>query len=126
MGLSAQTNIDFTKYTLDNGLKVILHQDATAPIVAVSIMYEVGGKDSFEGRTGFAHFFEHLLFEGSKNIKRGEYAKYVEDAGGVLNANFGHIYVGFGEEIDLKEYTDAMQKAHSVFPPRRGPIGIGA
>ena len=82
-----QTNIEFTKYELDNGLKVLLHQDATAPIVAVSIMYQVGGADSFEGRTGFAHFFEHLLFEGSDNIGRGEYAKYVEDAGGVLNAN---------------------------------------
>lgn len=87
-GLNAQkTNIEFTEYELDNGLKVILHQNRSTPIVAVSIMYEVGGKDSFEGRTGFAHFFEHLLFEGSANIKRGEFAKYVEDAGGVLNAN---------------------------------------
>ena len=87
-GLSAQTtNIEFTKYTLDNGLTVILHQDKSTPIVATSIMYKVGGKDSFAGRTGFAHFFEHLLFEGSENIGRGEFAKYVEDAGGVLNAN---------------------------------------
>ena len=84
--LSAQ-NIEFTKYTLDNGLTVLLHQDATAPIVAVSVMYQVGGADSFEGRTGFAHFFEHLLFEGSENIDRGEYAQYVQDAGGILNAN---------------------------------------
>lgn len=88
LSLTAQrTNIEFTQYTLDNGLKVILHEDATAPIVAVSIMYQVGGADSFEGLTGFAHFFEHLLFEGSENIGRGEYAKYVENAGGVLNAN---------------------------------------
>lgn len=86
-GVSAQTNIEFTKYKLDNGLTVILHQDKTAPIVAVSIMYKVGGKDSFDGRTGFAHFFEHLLFEGSENIGRGEFAKYVEEAGGILNAN---------------------------------------
>ncbi|OAV44372.1 peptidase M16 [Lewinella sp. 4G2] len=88
-GMNAQkTNIEFTKYELDNGLKVILHQNRSTPIVAVSIMYEVGGKDSFEGRTGFAHFFEHLLFEGSENItERGQFAKYVEDAGGVLNAN---------------------------------------
>ena len=87
--MSAQkTNIEFSQYTLDNGLRVILHQDRTTPIVAVSIMYEVGGKDSFEGRTGFAHFFEHLLFEGTENItERGQYAKYVQDAGGVLNAN---------------------------------------
>ena len=80
-------DIEFEKYTLDNGLKVILHQDNTTPIVAVSIMYEVGGKDSFEDRTGFAHFFEHLLFEGSENLDRGEIDDYVEGAGGALNAN---------------------------------------
>ena len=88
LGLFAQApEIGFEKYTLDNGLKVLLHQDASTPIVAVSIMYEVGGKDSFEGRTGFAHFFEHLLFEGSENIGRGEIADYVQAAGGALNAN---------------------------------------
>ena len=87
-GLSAQvTNIEFEEYELDNGLKVILHQDNSTPIVAVSIMYEVGGKDSFEGRSGFAHFFEHLLFEGSENIERGGVTNYVQNAGGALNAN---------------------------------------
>jgi len=86
--LPAQTtNIDFEEYELDNGLKVILHQDNTTPIVAVSIMYEVGSKDDFPGRSGFAHFFEHLLFEGSENLKRGEIDDYVQNAGGVLNAN---------------------------------------
>ncbi|MEM8583438.1 MAG: pitrilysin family protein [Bacteroidota bacterium] len=78
--------IDFETYTLDNGLQVVLYQKNTAPIVNVSVLYHVGGKDSFEGRTGFAHFFEHLMFEGSKNISRGEYATYVQDAGGQLNA----------------------------------------
>ncbi|NJB86375.1 putative Zn-dependent peptidase [Lewinella marina] len=88
LGLTAQAPaIDFVEYELDNGLKVLLHQDNTTPIVAVSIMYEVGGKDSFEGRTGFAHFFEHLLFEGSENLGRGEIDDYVQAAGGALNAN---------------------------------------
>ncbi len=86
--LGAQSaSIDFVEYELDNGLKVILHQDNTTPIVAVSIMYEVGGKDSFEDRTGFAHFFEHLLFEGSENLERGQIDDYVEGAGGALNAS---------------------------------------
>ncbi len=85
--LAQTTSIDFEKYTLDNGLKIILHQDNSTPIVAVSIMYEVGGKDSFEGRTGFAHFFEHLLFEGSENIGRGEIDDYIQSAGGAMNAN---------------------------------------
>ncbi len=88
LALNAQMNkIDFQEYTLDNGLHVILHQDKSTPIVAVSIMYHVGSKNEKPDRTGFAHFFEHLLFEGSENIDRGEYTTYVENAGGTLNAN---------------------------------------
>jgi predicted Zn-dependent peptidase len=79
--------IKFEKYTLPNGLKVILHQDKTAPLVAVTVLYHVGSKNEDTGRTGFAHFFEHLLFEGSENIKRGEIDQYVKNAGGTLNAN---------------------------------------
>ncbi|MBK8497667.1 MAG: insulinase family protein [Flavobacteriales bacterium] len=79
--------IQFTEYDLDNGLHVILHQDASTPIVAVSVMYHVGSKNEEKDRRGFAHFFEHLLFEGSENIARGEFSKHVERAGGVLNAN---------------------------------------
>lgn len=86
--LTAQGNaIAFEKYSLDNGLKVILHQDKTTPIVAVSVMYHVGSKNEKPDRTGFAHFFEHLLFEGSANIERGEFDKYIQRAGGTLNAN---------------------------------------
>ncbi|HZH35773.1 MAG TPA: pitrilysin family protein [Flavisolibacter sp.] len=79
--------IAFENYTLPNGLKVILHRDTTAPVVAVTTLYHVGSKNEDTARTGFAHFFEHLLFEGSENIKRGEFMKYVNDAGGNLNAN---------------------------------------
>jgi predicted Zn-dependent peptidase len=79
--------IKFEKYTLPNGLKVILHQDNTAPVVAVTALYHVGSKNEDTSRTGFAHFFEHLLFEGSDNIKRGEIDKFVKTAGGELNAN---------------------------------------
>lgn len=79
--------IEFTEYDLDNGLHVILHQDNTTPIVAVTMLYHVGSKNEDPNRTGFAHFFEHLLFEGSENIKRGEFDKYVTNAGGTLNAN---------------------------------------
>ena len=79
--------IDFTEYDLDNGLHVILHEDHSTPIVAVSVLYHVGSKNEDPNRTGFAHFFEHLMFEGSKNIGPGEYANYVEKNGGALNAN---------------------------------------
>lgn len=79
--------VQFTEYDLANGLHVILHQDKTAPVVAVSVMYHVGSKDEDKNRTGFAHFFEHLLFEGTKNIKRGEFMKLVSSNGGQNNAN---------------------------------------
>ncbi|MCB0697038.1 MAG: insulinase family protein [Chitinophagaceae bacterium] len=83
----AKGNIKFTEYDLPNGLHVILHEDHSTPIVAVSVMYHVGSKNEDPERTGFAHFFEHLLFEGSENIDRGEYMKLVQSAGGQINAN---------------------------------------
>ncbi len=79
--------VSFTEYDLKNGLHVILHQDKTAPVVVTSVMYHVGSKDEVPNRTGFAHFFEHLLFEGTKNIKRGEFMKIVSSKGGNNNAN---------------------------------------
>lgn len=84
--MTAQRAIDFEQMTLENGLEVILHQDKSTPIVALAIMYHVGSKNERTDRTGFAHFFEHLLFEGSANIERGEYSNYVQNAGGTLNA----------------------------------------
>lgn len=84
----AQMNeVEFVEYDLDNGLHVILHEDHSTPIVAVSVLYHVGSKNEKPDRTGFAHFFEHLLFEGSENIERGEFDKYIQRAGGTLNAN---------------------------------------
>ena len=75
------------EYDLENGLHVILHQDNSAPVVTTSVMYHVGAKDEVQGRTGFAHFFEHLLFEGTENIPKGEFFKIVSANGGSNNAN---------------------------------------
>jgi zinc protease len=82
-----QKQIQFEEYDLPNGMHVILHKDNSNPIVAVSIMYHVGSKNENPNRTGFAHFFEHLMFEGSQHIERGEYSRLVEMNGGTLNAN---------------------------------------
>src|SRR5436190_4290083 len=84
---SAQQKVAFEEYNLDNGLHVILHNDPSAPVVITSVMYHVGAKDENPDRTGFAHFFEHLLFEGTENIKRGEWFKIVSSNGGQNNAN---------------------------------------
>jgi zinc protease len=85
--MAQQGRIKFTEYDLPNGLHVILHQDNSTPIIALSILYHVGSKNEMPGRTGFAHFFEHLMFEGSDNIARGEFDKITQSAGGYNNAN---------------------------------------
>ncbi len=88
LGLQAKAQkVEFTEYDLPNGLHVVLHQDSKAPVAVVSVMYHVGSKNEAVGRTGFAHFFEHLLFEGSDNIKRGQFFKIVSSNGGQNNAN---------------------------------------
>jgi zinc protease len=86
-GVASAQKVDFEEYDLDNGMHVILHNDPSAPVVVTSVMYHVGSKDENPERTGFAHFFEHLLFEGTENIKRGEWMKIVTSNGGVNNAN---------------------------------------
>ncbi|HLO92666.1 MAG: M16 family metallopeptidase [Chloroflexota bacterium] len=85
--VNAQNKIDFIEYDLDNGLHVILHKDNSTPIVAVTTSYHVGSKNEDPARTGFAHFFEHLMFEGSQYIERGEFDKIAMGAGAQLNAN---------------------------------------
>ncbi|MFH1118689.1 MAG: pitrilysin family protein [Bacteroidota bacterium] len=84
-----QSRIDFTEFDLPNGLHVIMHQDNSTPIVAVTISYHVGSKNENPDRTGFAHFFEHLMFEGSENIPRGQFDKIAMNAGAQINANTG-------------------------------------
>ena len=86
IGANAQ-QVSYEEYDLDNGLHVILHRDNSAPIVVTSVMYHVGSKDENPDKTGFAHFFEHLLFEGTENIERGDFFKIVSSNGGDNNAN---------------------------------------
>ena len=79
-------NISFTKHTLDNGLDVLLHEDHSCPIVAVNLWYHVGSKNEQPGRTGFAHLFEHLMFEGSQHYDRG-YFQPLQGAGASVNGS---------------------------------------
>jgi predicted Zn-dependent peptidase len=114
----AQLNIDYQEFTMNNGLEVIMHQDNSSPIVSVSIMYHVGSKNETPDRTGFAHFFEHLLFEATENIPRGEYSKYVESAGGTLNANtsFDRTYyfeILPSNELELGLWLESERLMHA-------------
>ena len=111
--------IQFEKYSLPNGLKIILHEDHSAPVVAVTALYHVGSKNEDTARTGFAHFFEHLLFEGSENIKRGQFDKYVTNAGGALNANTTQDRTFYYEllpsnQVDLGLWLESERMMHEI------------
>ncbi len=84
---SVRKPVTFKEYTLPNGLRIILHQNHSAPVISTYVLYKVGSKNERPDRTGFAHFFEHLMFEGSEFIPRGTIDKYISGAGGNLNAS---------------------------------------
>ncbi|MFT3764634.1 MAG: pitrilysin family protein [Minicystis sp.] len=77
------------RFTLDNGLRVVLHVDRTLPTVAFTVSYDVGSRDEARGRTGFAHLFEHMMFQGSENVPKGEHARLIQGRGGTLNGGTG-------------------------------------
>lgn len=116
--------VEFEEFDLDNGLHVILHQDNTAPVVITSVMYDVGGKDlggkpETGLRTGFAHFFEHLLFEGSENIERGEFMKIIPANGGTFNANTSQDRTYYYEifpsnKLELGLWLESERMLHPV------------
>ncbi|WP_143959669.1 M16 family metallopeptidase [Litoribacter populi] len=114
----AQNKIEFKEFTLDNGMHVIMHQDNTTPIVTTSVLYHVGSKNEDPERTGFAHFFEHLLFEGSENIGRGEYMKKIQSAGGTLNAFTSNDITYYYEslpsnQLELALYMESERLLHA-------------
>lgn len=119
-GFSAMAQkVAFEEFTLDNGLHVIMHQDNTAPVIVTSVMYHVGTKNENPNRTGFAHFFEHLLFEGTKNIGRGEWMKIVSGNGGINNANTSvdrtYYYEVFpSNNLELGLWMEAERMLHPV------------
>jgi zinc protease len=115
--------IDFEEFKLDNGLHVILHQDNSTPIVVINIMYHVGSKNENPDRTGFAHFFEHLMFEGTENIARGQFTEYVERAGGSLNAytsfDVTNYYVLLpSNQLELGLWLESERLMHPIVDSR--------
>lgn len=100
--------VEFEEYDLRNGMHVILHQDNSAPVAFVATYYHVGAKDEQPDRTGMAHFFEHLLFEGTKNIKRGEWDKIVSSAGGSGNATTDDDRTYYFEQFPSNEVATGL------------------
>jgi predicted Zn-dependent peptidase len=110
--------INFDKFTLDNGLTVIVYKDKTTPIVAVNILYNVGARDESPNRTGFAHLFEHLMFGGSKNIEN--YDNILQKAGGENNAftnnDFTNYYLTVPKQnIETAFYLEADRMLELAF-----------
>lgn len=91
--------VDFGYHTLDNGLKVILSQDTTAPIVTVAVYYNIGFRIEPKDRTGFAHLFEHMMFQGSENLGKMEFISLVNANGGVLNGSTRFDYTNYFEIV---------------------------
>lgn len=108
-------NIPFTQYTLDNGLRVILHEDHRLPMVAVNLWYHVGSKNEHPGRTGFAHLFEHLMFEGSQHYDRG-YFHPLQEAGASLNGSTNPDRTNYWEVVP----TNALDLALWMESDRMG------
>src|SRR6267143_3591556 len=92
-------NVPVVYYKLPNGLKVVISEDHLAPVVTVGVYYNVGFRVETKGRTGFAHLFEHMMFQGSANVKKFEHAKYVEANGGSLNGHTDFDYTNYFETL---------------------------
>ena len=96
-------NIPYIRYSLPNGLKVILNKIKSVPLVAVNIWYKVGSANEVRGKTGLAHFFEHMMFQGSKNIPKEMHFRYIQEAGGTLNASTSFDRTNFFEKLPSNE-----------------------
>ena len=104
--------VKFTQYKLANGLRIVLAPDSSAPVIAVSVTYDVGSRNEREGRTGFAHLFEHMMFQGSTNVGKGEHFVLINDNGGSFNGTTNSDRTNYFEtlpsnQIDLALFLEA-------------------
>jgi len=107
-GAEPAIHIPFEKYKLGNGLRVVLARDSSVPVVAVYVMYDVGARVEEKGRTGFAHLFEHMMFEGSANVKKGEHFSYISASGGEVNGSTHLDYTDFYETLPSNRLALAL------------------
>src|SRR5437773_3528374 len=105
-------SVKFTEHKLKNGLRVILSEDHSAPAYSISVVYNAGSRDERPGRTGFAHFFEHMMFEGSENVGKGEHFILVQNNGGDFNGTTNEDRTNYFEalpknQLDLGLFLEA-------------------
>ncbi len=107
-GEGEELSVSFAKYQLDNGLTVILHEDHSDPLVHVDVSYHVGSNREEPGRSGFAHFFEHMMFEGSEHVAEGDHGKIISNAGGTLNGTTNSDRTNYYETIPVNQLEIAL------------------
>ncbi len=109
-------NLTYKKTKLKNGLEVIIHKDSSLPIVAVNIWYKVGSANERKGKTGLAHLFEHMMFQGSENVPKEMHFKYIQEAGGILNGSTSFDRTNYYEKLP----SNAMEIALWLESDRMG------
>ena len=107
-GDDGEISIPYAKYRLANGLTVILHEDHSDPLVHVDVTYHVGSNREEVGRSGFAHFFEHMMFQGSANVADEEHFKLVSNAGGTLNGSTSTDRTNYYETLPVNQLETAL------------------
>src|SRR5687768_10577350 len=100
--------LEIEEYTLENGLRVVLNRDDAVPVVAVAVYYNVGSRNERDGRTGFAHLFEHMMFQGSENVKKAEHFQYIMKAGGTMNGTTSSERTNYYETLPADQLPLAL------------------
>jgi predicted Zn-dependent peptidase len=109
---------EVARHTLDNGLRVVVAPDRSAPVVGIAVLYDVGFRSEPEGRTGFAHLFEHLMFQGSQHLDKLDHMRYVESSGGMFNGSTHFDYTDYYEALP----SNALERGLFLEADRmRGP-----
>ncbi|MBE7188156.1 pitrilysin family protein [Jatrophihabitans endophyticus] len=120
-----EPSFDLVHHTLDNGLRVVVAPDRSAPVVGVAVLYDVGIRSEPEGRTGFAHLFEHLMFQGSANLEKLEHFSYVQGSGGTLNGSTHFDYTNYFEALPSNALERALfLEADRMRSPRITPENL--
>jgi predicted Zn-dependent peptidase len=100
--------LEIEEYALENGLRVVLNPDESVPVVAVAVYYNVGSRNEREGRTGFAHLFEHMMFQGSENVRKAEHFQYIMKAGGTMNGTTSSERTNYFESLPANQLPLAL------------------
>src|SRR6187399_3567788 len=107
-GTPRKLEVPYRQFQLPNGLNVIMHRDTSVPIVAVNVWYHVGSANERPGRTGFAHLFEHMLFQGSEHVEANEHFELVQRAGGTLNGSTWLDRTNYFETVPSNQLAIAL------------------